>query len=189
MPPAAENHARSSVTKWLATVRELDVEIWVRVNPGEARRRDVSAAVGRRLRSVMIAKAESADEVKQVRAVVAAAESAAGLPVGSVGLVPLLESAAAVLAAESIARFPGVVQLQVGEADLAADLGPIPSVGGPQIVLVSAAVGISVPVAPVSTNFFDSVGSRSRRGRFRAAAPPAVPASTLPKSLLPTECS
>lgn len=162
VPPAAKDQARRSVTEWLATVSDPDVEIWVRVNPGEAGHRDVSAVVGRRLRGVVIAKAESAHEVEQVGAVVAAAEGAAGLPAGSVGLVPLLESAAAVLAAESIARVPGVVRLQVGEADLAADLGVTPSADESQwqairsqIVLVSAAVGIGAPVAPVSTNFVD----------------------------------
>ena len=80
------------------------------------------------------------------------------------GIVPLLESGAAVLAARDIASAARVVRLQVGEFDLAADLGFSVSEGEAewmpirtQTVLVSAAAGIGPPVAPVSTNYTDLV--------------------------------
>ena len=73
-----------------------------------------------------------------------------------------VESAAALLRAESIAAAPRVRRLQVGEADLRADTGILP---GPDerelgwvrswVVLVSAAAGIEPPVGPVSTDFRD----------------------------------
>nr|BFE78220.1 hypothetical protein GCM10020093_008210 [Planobispora longispora] len=77
-------------------------------------------------------------------------------------MCPLLESGAAVLAAAEIARAPRVVRLQLGEADLRADLGVEP---GPderellwarsQVVLASAAARIAPPLGPVSTDFRD----------------------------------
>ena len=78
------------------------------------------------------------------------------------GVVPLLESAGALLEAQAIAAAPRVVRLQVGEADLAADLGFGDGADDADwaairssIVVVSAAAGISAPVAPVSTDFRD----------------------------------
>ncbi|GAA4988904.1 hypothetical protein GCM10023205_69920 [Yinghuangia aomiensis] len=70
--------------------------------------------------------------------------------------------AAAVLAARDIAGAPRVRRLQVGEADLCAELGVEPGTDErellgvrSQIVPTSAAAGIEPPVAPASTNFTD----------------------------------
>jgi citrate lyase subunit beta/citryl-CoA lyase len=76
--------------------------------------------------------------------------------------MPLLESAAALLAASEIARAPRVARLQLGEADLAADLGVVPGPDGREllwarstVVAASAAARISPPLAPVSVDVRD----------------------------------
>jgi citrate lyase subunit beta/citryl-CoA lyase len=76
--------------------------------------------------------------------------------------VPLLESAASVLNAVAIARAPRVQRLQIGEADLRADMGVTPGDDEREllyvrshVVLASTAAGIAPPIAPVSTNFRD----------------------------------
>lgn len=189
VPWASKDEARATVADWL---RALDgetegVEIWVRVNPGPLGVEDVAAVVAPGLRGVMVAKAESRADLDAIDDELGKAEAREGLDAGSVGVVPLLESAAAVLEARAIAAAPRVVRLQVGEADLAADLGlgedaddadwaPIRS----QVVLVSAAAGISAPVAPVSTDFRDlerfaaSTRALARRGYVgRACIHPA----------------
>ncbi|WP_246157945.1 HpcH/HpaI aldolase/citrate lyase family protein [Catellatospora sichuanensis] len=136
--------------------------VWVRVNPGELGHLDAAAVVGSGLAGLCVAKTESVEQLSALDTVLGGLERAAGLAVGSVQVVPLLESAAAVLAAPAIARGPRVARLQLGEADLAADLGVTL---GPderellwarsQAVLASAAAGIAPPVAPVSVNFRD----------------------------------
>lgn len=189
VPWASKDEARATVAAWL---RALDgetegVEIWVRVNPGPLGVEDVAAVVAPGLRGVMVAKTESRADLDAIDDALGKAEAREGLDAGSVGVVPLLESAAAVLQARAIAAAPRVVRLQVGEADLAADLGfgegvddadwaPIRS----QVVLVSAAAGISAPVAPVSTDFRDlerfaaSTRALARRGYVgRACIHPA----------------
>jgi citrate lyase subunit beta/citryl-CoA lyase len=95
------------------------------------------------------------------------AERAAGVGVVSTRIVPLLETASALFDALPIARSPRVARLQLGEADLAADLGVTPGPDGrelwwarSQVVAASAAAGIDAPVAPVSTNFTDLDGLR-----------------------------
>ncbi|MGA3524674.1 HpcH/HpaI aldolase/citrate lyase family protein [Melissospora conviva] len=165
VPPAGKDAARAAVAAWLAqqpAAGEQPVELWVRVNPGALGHTDVRAVVGPALTGVMVAKTESQAELTALDAVLTEAEAAAGIAAGSTGVVPLLESAAAVLRAEEIAAGPRVVRLQVGEADLAADTGITPGEDERELasirtrtVLVSAAARINPPVAPVSTNFRD----------------------------------
>lgn len=162
VPASGKDAAREAVATWLADLDPTGPEIWVRVNPGALGLRDVAAVVGPRVRGFMLAKTESAAEVDDVAELLTLSERRQGLAEGTTGLVPLLESGAAVLAARDIASAARVVRLQVGEFDLAADLGftvsedeaewlPIRT----QTVLVSAAARIGPPVAPVSTNFTD----------------------------------
>lgn len=177
VPANAKDEARAIVAAWLLEADDAAVEIWVRINPGALGLVDVAAVAGPNLRGVMVAKTESVAELEAVNAALSTAERAQGLPPESIGVVPLLESAGAVLAAQEIARVARVVRLQVGEADLAADIGLTPSADESewaairsQTVLISAAAGISPPVAPVSTNFRDleayaeSTRALSRRG-------------------------
>lgn len=171
VPPAAKDSARDAVRGWLADQPAAGPgrpQLWVRVNPGALGHEDARAVVGGALTGVMAAKTESAAELDALDGVLTAAESAAGLPAGAIRLVPLLESGSAVLRAGEIAAGPRVERLQLGEADLTADLG---ITVGPdereldhlrsQIVLVSAAARIAPPVAPVSTNFRDLEALRS----------------------------
>jgi citrate lyase subunit beta/citryl-CoA lyase len=161
--PAAKAPARVAVREWLRSrAHRDDLEVWVRINPGTAGIEDAAAVVGPGLTGVMAAKTESAADVVSVDAALLRAEAASGLPAGQVAVVPLLESAAAVLAAAEVARAPRVRRLQVGEADLKADIGVTPGEAESEllhvrshIVLVSAACGLEPPVGPVSTDFRD----------------------------------
>lgn len=178
VPPSGKDAARAAVAAFLADVAapaggwgaggraagegSVRPRVWVRVNPGELGHVDAAAVVGPGLAGLCVAKTESVEQLSVLDGVLAALEEAAGLAVGSTKVVPLLESAAAVLAAAAIARGPRVARLQLGEADLAADLGVTL---GPderellwarsQAVLASAAAGIAPPVAPVLVNFRD----------------------------------
>lgn len=154
--PGRREHAREVVAAWLDAVGKTEVGIWVRINTGPAREADVRAIAGHgSLRGFVVAKTESADELIRLDELL-----------GAVGpdcrVVPLLESAGAVLSAREIASAPRVQRLQVGEADLRADIGV--TLGDDerellfvrsQVVLASAAAGISPPIAPVSTEFRD----------------------------------
>lgn len=154
--PGRKDAARAAVAAWLQDLPASDTAVWVRVNPGDLGRTDVKAVAGASaLAGVVLAKTESLADVEAVDTILTEHGSAAGI-------VPLLESAAAVLRATEIASGPRVRRLQVGEADLRADLGVTL---GPderellhvrsQMVLVSAAAGISPPIGPVSTDFRD----------------------------------
>lgn len=155
--PTAKDRAREITRVWLHDLPVLDhVGVWVRVNPGPLRDADVRAVAGApALTGFVVAKAETVDELVGLDRLLASLGSTAGV-------VPLLESARAILHAQDLARAPRVARLQIGEADLRADAGIIP---GPDerellharshVVLASAAAGIRPPIAPVSTELRD----------------------------------
>lgn len=161
VPPHAKDRAREQVAAWLAGPAAGDAgpQIWVRVNPGPRGLRDARAVALPAVTGLCVAKTETPEDL------VAIDEALGGAP--WIALSPILESAAAVLAAPALAGCPRVTRLQLGEADLCADLGVEP---GPderellwarsQVVLASAAAGIGPPLGPVSTDFRDAEALR-----------------------------
>ncbi|MCF2531516.1 HpcH/HpaI aldolase/citrate lyase family protein [Yinghuangia soli] len=168
VPFAAKESARAYVATWLAARRPSDaVQIWVRINPGAAGHLDAAAVAAPALRGLCQAKCTGPDDVLALGAVLDRAEEQAGLPQGRIAVSPLLEDAGAVLAAPDVARAPRVVQLQLGEADLCAELGIEPGPDGTellgirtQVLLASAAAGIRPPVGPVATDYRDEEALR-----------------------------
>lgn len=170
--PRAKPEARRIVARWLTSLDPggeggAPVEVWVRVNAVGSRagadlHEDIAAVVVPGIAGVCLAKAQSAGDVAVLHELLAAAEARAGMAEGALAVSPLIETARGVLDAPAIAASPRVERLQIGEADLSAELGLAP---GPdeaellalrtQVVVASAAAGIGAPVGPVSTNFTD----------------------------------
>ncbi|MFJ8649786.1 HpcH/HpaI aldolase/citrate lyase family protein [Streptomyces sp. NPDC093546] len=165
VPATAKEAARDQVARWVAAQRPGGpCALWVRINPGAAGHADARAVAAPALAGVVMAKCAGPEDVRALDAVLAERERAAGIAVGRIEVSPLLEDAGAVLAAPAIAAAsPRVRQLQIGEADLCADLGMEP---GPDerellalrthVLLASAAAGIRPPVGPVFTDYRDA---------------------------------
>lgn len=173
VPHARKDEARSAVVGFLT---ELDGSyrgrIWVRVNPGPLLEADVVALSALRFDGISLPKA-SVDELARLHELLRGVELA---------VMPLVETADGVLHLPAIAAARGVVRLQIGEADLAAQLGIDASADGrefasirSQVIVASAAAGIEPPVGPVSTDFHDVEALRAstlalRRMGFGARA-------------------
>ncbi|MFI6043822.1 HpcH/HpaI aldolase/citrate lyase family protein [Nocardia sp. NPDC051321] len=158
VPFDAKASARAAVAAWLRAVTTGPQRIWVRVNPGAIGEADLAAVAVPAVTAVCLAKTEAAEQVRAAGAILREFEPRPG----TIRVCPLLESAAAVLAAREIAAAPRVDRLQLGEADLCADLGIDPSpddrellYARAQIVLASAAAGIAPPLGPVRTDLRD----------------------------------
>lgn len=156
--PARKTMARRQVAELLADADRLGGrQVWVRVGSGPEMEPDLDAVAGSvALHGLVLAKTESASSVAQ------AAESLAAHGDFVTVLMPLLESAKAVLHAEEIAAGERVDCLQVGEVDLSAEVGLMPgpdeselSLARSMVVFSSIAAGIAPPVGPASTNFTD----------------------------------
>lgn len=171
--PADKGIARENLTSFL---NDLDspVEIWVRVNPEKgALELDLAAAVHKNCRGIVLAKATTLTELENLDSLITELEQARGVST-VLEVSALIESAAGVFNAQSIAMGPRVTRLQLGEADLRADLGTSGVAGETttqfarsMAVFASAAAGIDPPVAAVSTNFKDLDAYRKSSQEFK----------------------
>jgi citrate lyase subunit beta/citryl-CoA lyase len=159
VPHERKDEARDAVVGFLGAARgEHHGEVWVRVNPGALLEADVAA-----LSQVDL------DGISLPKASVAQLERLDHLLVGrDVAVSALVETAAALFEVRAIASAPRVARLQLGEADLSAELGIEASPDGrefasirTQIVLASAAAGLAAPIGPISTDFHDRDGLRA----------------------------
>lgn len=155
-------------------------DTWIRINRDAHEAADLDAVLAARPAGIAVPKVEDPADIAELIARVHARQP--DLPV-----MPLIESARGVLAMAAIAAVPGVTHLQVGEADLRADIGV--DLGAEetelllvrqQAVLACAAAGIAPPIAPVSIDFRDldalrrSTASLARMGYLgRACIHPA----------------
>lgn len=168
VPLAGKAAARDAVVRWLAT-RPTDLPIWVRVNSGPLGETDLRALAGLpALTGVVLAKIQTAAEVA------AAADLLAAAGDHDTRLMPMVETAAALLDSTAIASQERVYQLQIGEVDLAGELGLEPGADDAelapirsQVVVASAAAGCHPPVGPVSTITADPVALADSTRRLR----------------------
>jgi citrate lyase subunit beta/citryl-CoA lyase len=169
VPPSGKDDATSAVVDWLAVAPTDGPQLWVRVNSEARRCSDVTALAGLpALTGIVLAKVRDADEVAEVASLLDERSDRATL------LMPLLETASAILDARALATAPRVHQLQVGEADLSVDAGIIAGDDEAEmaplrsaVVLASAAAGIYPPVGPVSRETRDLEGLATATRRIR----------------------
>jgi len=124
VPPAEKAAARILVKHLLASVA-FPAEVWVRINPldvgGEE---DLDEVVGSRPHGICLPKAASPEDVLRASARLAQSEAAAGVPQGSIWLMPIVETAAGVLRCDEVAAAdPRVVSLAFGAEDYLRDTG------------------------------------------------------------------
>ena len=144
--------------------------VYVRLNAGSTGlwREDLRAVVHPALRGLRLAKAESAEELKQLNEALTEAESRAGLTVGSLTVTPTIESAAGLLAAAEMAKLPRVEAFAFGATDFLRDIGAeldaaetATLYARSQLVVVSRAAGLRPPIASVHTRLQDLEGLRA----------------------------
>ena len=136
--------------------------VWVRVNGLSTGLlpEDLAAIVRPCLGGVMLPKTESAEDVRALEEMLAAAESANGVAPGTIAIVPLIETAAGVLHAEAIcSASPRIVAAAFGSEDLRAQLdvpGSEEALRYPRSHLVLACVAAGVaPIDTVDPEFHD----------------------------------
>ncbi|OAT79377.1 citrate lyase subunit beta [Desulfotomaculum copahuensis] len=152
------------------TVRELlqnppPLPVFVRINAAGTPYilADMRAVAGLPVRGLMLAKAESAEEVRRVDWLAALFEAEAGRPNGALKLIPFVESAAGILrAGEIAAACPRVACLAFGGNDYTMDTGVDYSRTGEELYFArsklaaaSAAAGILPPLDTVNPDFRD----------------------------------
>ncbi|WP_280508013.1 HpcH/HpaI aldolase/citrate lyase family protein [Nocardia flavorosea] len=165
---ARKDEARTSVAEWVARCDPDGIELWVRVNPGDVQARDIRAVAGPNLTGIWLPKVESVRELEVADRILTECGA------DDARLSALVETATGLMAAPDIARSPRLRFLQIGEVDLAADLGIEVDDSAEQllfarsrVVTASAAAGIEPPVAAVSVNFTDLPAFEADTRRLR----------------------
>lgn len=164
--PDEKGAARRTVLETLDALDDPTPAVSVRVNPYErSGRDDVAAVVGEASSPpefVVLPKAEGADDVATLR------DHLADLGAEGVGIVPLIETAAGVRAADEIAAAAGVTAIAYGDQDFTADIGATVTAekteslyARQRVVVAAGAAGVDA-VDTVYTDIADAEGLREQ---------------------------
>ncbi|MFZ5647537.1 MAG: HpcH/HpaI aldolase/citrate lyase family protein [Bacillota bacterium] len=155
--------ARESLKSILSQPPPL--RLFIRVNSAGSRYilDDLEAVVGLPTDGLMLAKAESAEEVLKVDWLLGLMEEKKGIPQGKTKLIPFIESAGGIIRASEIAACsPRIKALAFGGVDFSQELGlryPAESDGlfsaRSQLVLASRSAGIDPPLDTVFPDIKD----------------------------------
>ena len=165
----------------------LNTQLYVRINPLDSglAMLDLAAAVVPGLAGIMLPKANSADDVRRVAFCLDALEARAGIPAGTIRIVPVAtETATAMLTMASFTRdVPRLAGITWGAEDLSAAIGaisnrdadgnlsPLYTLANSLCLCASAAAGVPA-IDTLYTDFRDPAGLAaacgvSRRRGFR----------------------
>lgn len=173
--PDRKADARPLVAAFLAAGGPDDTERTVRINAfgTEELARDLAAVIPRRPDALVVPKTSDPGEVRLLAARLASLERGAGIPEGSVKLLPLIETPLGVLNAHAIATAsPRVDALIIGHVDLSRCLG-IRETGAMegiilharcQLVLAARAAGLDAIDAVYMSVDEDGLAAETRQG-------------------------
>ena len=129
VPPGEKAAAREMLQGAAEQVGRGGADVLVRTNqPLELAVRDIEAAVSSRVRALQLPKVAGADHVCLLAQLVDRLEAERGMEQGHTLFAVMIESAAALLQIDDIAKaHPRVVAIMIGGEDLALDLGMAPA--------------------------------------------------------------
>jgi citrate lyase subunit beta/citryl-CoA lyase len=144
----------------------------VRVNASDSGRmeRELARVVGPPVDAIVIPKVQSAEELVHVDGMLRALEAAAGLGLGAITLLALVETARGVAACDAIAGAPvaRAVHLVFGSADFTSDAGLSARAGAEallyarsRVVVAAAAAGLPAPLDGPYLALRDDTGLRA----------------------------
>jgi citrate lyase subunit beta / citryl-CoA lyase len=128
VPASAKEEGRAAVAATIDRLADGPAGLLVRVNPlyTDLFGKDIAAVVRCGLTALLLPKVYGRDDIVAFDALVTAAEIERGLPRGSVGLIPSLETARSLSHVDAIATAPRVVSLMAAaakDADISREVG------------------------------------------------------------------
>lgn len=161
-----KSNARQALKEALILPRRGD--LFIRVNSAQTDfiLADLQAAVVQGVKGIVLAKSESAEEIRQVDWLMGLLEKEQVLPPGALEIIPFIESANAIINTHAIATAsPRVSRMFLGGVDYVQDIGTSFSKSGSeifyarsQLVVASRAAGIEAPIDTVYPDFKDIEG-------------------------------
>ena len=125
VPPAEKERARHTIADKLPALAATGRLVIPRVNSIESGllEDDVAAIAGPHIDAISIGKIRSPEDIQHVDAILTRAENSARITVGSIGILPWIETAAAIVAVYEIASSsPRIRWIAFGADDFTADM-------------------------------------------------------------------
>ncbi len=171
VPPAEKAAAREVAREWVPRLNRsgsrVGRKIMVRVNSLDTglTRDEVDAVVGPDLYGVSLGKPESVWDIREVDRIITAAEAAAGLNPQQIKLIPWIENARAVMAAQQIGAASGrVTALAFGAEDYTNDMGVERTDMGAEVYFPRSSVPVAARAAGVASLDSPFVAFRNTEG-------------------------
>lgn len=156
VPAAAKSMARAGLPDAIVRVAAARMPVVVRINAAwRDAVADLAAAVRTEVAAIMVPGCADPARLQTLAEMIGEWEAERGLPIGAIGVVALVESAAGLENLTAIARAPRVIGLALGTEDLALDLAVAPSAAmldlpSRRIALAARAVGAMALAVPIS---------------------------------------
>ena len=154
VPPAEKASARELAREWVPKLRRNGRAVMVRVNPLDTglTGAEVAAVIGPDLYGISIGKTESVWDVQETDRMISATEASASLDSGQIKLIPWIENARAVMAAQEIAvASPRIVAIAFGAEDYTNDMGIRRTDTGDEVYLPRSTVPVAARAAGVAS--------------------------------------
>ena len=158
VPPAEKVAAREVAKEWVTKLAKGSPrpsrKIMVRVNSLDTglTKDEVAAVAGPGLYGISLGKPESVWDVREADRILSAVETSAGLEHGSIKLIPWIESAKAVIAAQQMGvASPRIVALAFGAEDYTNDMGVERTDSGEEVFYPRSGVPVSARAAGVAS--------------------------------------
>lgn len=152
VPPSEKERAREAARAAVARLANEHTPLWVRVNPSHElmAKPDIRVVVSAALTGIVLPRATSANHIRYIEALLRDAEAMNGVEAGKTKLMPLIESAAGLLACAEIARASSrTVALAFGAEDYCEDLGVERTKGGHELQFPRSQIAVSARTAGV----------------------------------------
>jgi citrate lyase subunit beta/citryl-CoA lyase len=152
IPPSEKEQAREAARAAIGQLANEHTPVWVRVNPSHEllAKPDIRAVVTEKLTGIVLPRATSPNHIRFVEALLRDAEAANGVESGKTKLIPVIESAAGLMACAEIARASQrTVALAFGADDYCEDLGVERTRGGHELQYPRSQIAVSARAAGV----------------------------------------
>ena len=152
VPPGEKAAARDLARQWVPALRSEGKRVMVRVNSLDTglTRGELETVVSPDLYGISLGKVESVRDIRTVDSLLAPLEAAAGLEVGSLHIIPWIETAKALWDARAVAEAsPRVVAIAFGAEDFTNDMGIERTDTGEEVSVPRSLVPIAARAAEV----------------------------------------
>jgi citrate lyase subunit beta/citryl-CoA lyase len=150
VPPGEKVAARDMAREWVPTLRAEGKRVMVRVNSLDTglTRAELEEVVSPDLHGISLGKVESVRDIRTVDSLLAPLEAAAGIEVGSLRIIPWIETAKAVWDARAIAEASRrAAAIAFGAEDLTNDMGIERTDTGEEVVVPRSLVPVAARAA------------------------------------------